>query len=347
MSLNYKSVSIPRETVSDDFVTLVEISVANNQKVKKGDLLFIFETSKSTIEVNAEFSGNVEIFSSVGTEIEVGTEVLRLHQKEIELQKSDHHEIKNIGDDFSINPNSIENLKTRFSAKALQLMDEKKIEKSVFKDKVLVKQTDVLKYLSDTVGEKVNDDSITDTSLKSSESFLGNNSKKNLISELYSASKDRGCGPIKLLTNYFFRNYFLGILVKLMPVGIILFVHKLRGVKIGTGCFVDPSAILETAYPENITLGNDVRIAAGSIIMTHIKAPHYLRDSSIMPLTIKKVNVGDHSFIGVNATVMPGVSIGTGSVIASGAVVTGNVPCNVMVAGNPAKVIKTFSNSKI
>ena len=152
-------------------------------------------------------------------------------KKKLNFKKSDHHEIKNIGDDFSINPNSIENLKTRFSAKALQLMDEKKIEKSVFKDKVLVKQTDVLKYLSDTVGEKVNDDSITDTSLKSSESFLGNNSKKNLISELYSASKDRGCGPVKLLTNYFLRNYFLGILVKLMPVGIILFVHKLGELK--------------------------------------------------------------------------------------------------------------------
>jgi acetyltransferase-like isoleucine patch superfamily enzyme len=114
----------------------------------------------------------------------------------------------------------------------------------------------------------------------------------------------------------------------------------------GKNCFVDPTAILETAYPENITMGNDVRITAQAVIMTHIKAPQYLRDKGMVPLTLKKVVLEDHCFIGVNAVIMPGVTIGKAAVVASGAVVTVNVPPFTMVAGNPAKDIKHFIPSE-
>ena len=112
--------------------------------------------------------------------------------------------------------------------------------------------------------------------------------------------------------------------------------------KIGKDCYIDPNAIIETAYPENITIGNDVRVTARAIIMTHIKAPHYLRESGIMPVVLKPVVLEDHSFIGVNSVIMPGVRVGKASVVASGAVVLTNVPPYTMVAGNPAKVVKTF-----
>jgi acetyltransferase-like isoleucine patch superfamily enzyme len=120
-------------------------------------------------------------------------------------------------------------------------------------------------------------------------------------------------------------------------------VHRLRGVKIGADCFIDPNAILETAYPDNITLGNDVRITAGAIIMTHIKPPHYLRDEGLVPNVLKPVVLHDHSFIGVNAVILPGVTVGKAAVVASGAVVSSDVPAYTMVAGNPAKVIKRFA----
>jgi acetyltransferase-like isoleucine patch superfamily enzyme len=50
----------------------------------------------------------------------------------------------------------------------------------------------------------------------------------------------------------------------------------------------------------------------------------------------------DHCFIGVNAVVMPGVTVGRASVVGSGAVVTADVPPLTMVAGNPARIIKRF-----
>jgi len=52
------------------------------------------------------------------------------------------------------------------------------------------------------------------------------------------------------------------------------------------------------------------------------------------------VTIGDHVWIGGRAIINPGVTIGNNVVIASGAVVTKDVPDNVVVGGNPAKIIK-------
>jgi acetyltransferase-like isoleucine patch superfamily enzyme len=52
------------------------------------------------------------------------------------------------------------------------------------------------------------------------------------------------------------------------------------------------------------------------------------------------VTLGKNVWIGSNATILPGVTIGDNSVIAAGAVVTKDVPENVVAAGVPAKVVK-------
>lgn len=54
----------------------------------------------------------------------------------------------------------------------------------------------------------------------------------------------------------------------------------------------------------------------------------------------KPVTIGDNVWIGGRAVINPGVSIGDNAVIASGAVVTKDVPANVVVGGNPARIIK-------
>lgn len=55
------------------------------------------------------------------------------------------------------------------------------------------------------------------------------------------------------------------------------------------------------------------------------------------------IRIGKKVWIGANATVVPGVSIGDGAVIAAGAVVTKDVPARTVVAGVPAKVVKEIS----
>lgn len=58
----------------------------------------------------------------------------------------------------------------------------------------------------------------------------------------------------------------------------------------------------------------------------------------------KPISIGKNVWIGGNATICPGVTIGDNVVIGAGAVVTKNVPADVFVAGNPAKIIKKIDN---
>ena len=56
------------------------------------------------------------------------------------------------------------------------------------------------------------------------------------------------------------------------------------------------------------------------------------------------VKISDNVWIGMNATILKGVTIGENSVVAAGAVVTKSVPPNTVVAGNPAVAVKTLSS---
>ncbi len=91
----------------------------------------------------------------------------------------------------------------------------------------------------------------------------------------------------------------------------------------------------------DITIGNNVFIGPSCGFYT---ASHPLNYDSrnkglekALPIT-----VGDNCWIGANVSIMPGVTIGSGCVIAAGSVVTKDIPDHVMVAGVPAKVVKTI-----
>lgn len=62
---------------------------------------------------------------------------------------------------------------------------------------------------------------------------------------------------------------------------------------------------------------------------------------------IKPVNIGKGVWVGAGARIMPGVVIGDGSVIAAGAVVTRDVPAYTLMAGVPAKAIKSLNSTEV
>ena len=77
-----------------------------------------------------------------------------------------------------------------------------------------------------------------------------------------------------------------------------------------------------------------------------------LCDVQVAPATRKlyskgDVIIGNDVWIGDKATILPGVTIGNGAIIAANAVVTKDVPAYTVVGGNPAKIIKTIENSNI
>ena len=81
---------------------------------------------------------------------------------------------------------------------------------------------------------------------------------------------------------------------------------------------------------------------AQRLIDAQALAPYFENRPPRPKLKTAPVMIGDNVWIGMNATILKGVTIGNNSVVAAGSVVTKAVPANVVVAGNPAVVIKKF-----
>ena len=71
-------------------------------------------------------------------------------------------------------------------------------------------------------------------------------------------------------------------------------------------------------------------------------APFYKDRPARPKLETRPVKIADNVWIGMNAIILKGVTIGENSVVAAGAVVVKSVPANTVVAGNPAVVVKNF-----
>ncbi len=92
-----------------------------------------------------------------------------------------------------------------------------------------------------------------------------------------------------------------------------------------------------------VTIGNHVNLAQG-ITVTALNHNFTEKDMRIdeQGVSTTPVTIGDDIWIGANAVILPGVTIGDHSVVAAGAVVTKDVPPHTLVAGVPAKIIKTL-----
>lgn len=73
-------------------------------------------------------------------------------------------------------------------------------------------------------------------------------------------------------------------------------------------------------------------------------APYYEQRPPRPPLRTAPVRIRDNVWIGMGAVILKGVEIGENSVVAAGAIVTKSVPPNVVVAGNPAVVVKQLGS---
>ena len=115
-------------------------------------------------------------------------------------------------------------------------------------------------------------------------------------------------------------------------------------IKIGNDCSVNEFAILFGGGElggGGLEIGNDVRIAAH----VRIVPMNHIYEDPKMPIRLQKsrclgIKIEDDVWLGVGSTVLDGVTIGKGSVIGAGAVVTKNIPPYSIAVGVPAKVIK-------
>jgi len=79
---------------------------------------------------------------------------------------------------------------------------------------------------------------------------------------------------------------------------------------------------------------------AQRLIDAQALAPYFKNRPPRPKLKTAPVKIGDNVWIGMNAVILKGVTIGENSVVAAGSVVTKSVPPNVVVAGNPAVVVR-------
>ena len=101
---------------------------------------------------------------------------------------------------------------------------------------------------------------------------------------------------------------------------------------------------------ESITIGNNVLIASKVFISDHNHGTYSgdnpsspLETPSSRPLYSAPVVIEDNVWIGENVSVLPGVTIGFGSIIGAMSVVTKDIPANSIAIGSPAKVIKQYN----
>ena len=118
-----------------------------------------------------------------------------------------------------------------------------------------------------------------------------------------------------------------------------LYIDYGKPVTIGKGCFIQQCY---TFFGRGgITIGNDVFIGpkVNLITINHDPDPDNRSATYGRPIVIE-----DKVWIGINSTILPGVKIGYGAIIGAGSVVTKDVPAMTIVAGNPARIIKTIEN---
>jgi acetyltransferase-like isoleucine patch superfamily enzyme/acyl carrier protein len=114
-----------------------------------------------------------------------------------------------------------------------------------------------------------------------------------------------------------------------------VWLHRMRGVRIGQNSSVGLSALIETAYPRLVTIGDNVTIGMRAVIIGH------LRDSTAESRVLDRptVRIEDNVYIGPGAIILPNVTIGNGAVVSAGSVVSRSVAPHTLVQGNPARPI--------
>ena len=144
----------------------------------------------------------------------------------------------------------------------------------------------------------------------------------------------------RILDSYYF-NYLRYLLNGKQMEPLITF-YRRKGVKIGAHCRLFSPPL--SAEPYLIEIGDNVTVAVGVKFITH--------DNSISKIfsdktdVFGKIIIGENVFVGAYSLILPGVSIGSNSIIGAGSVVTKSFGDNLIIAGNPARVISTVDSYK-
>ena len=173
---------------------------------------------------------------------------------------------------------------------------------------------------------------------------LPNHKERTFLQALNRTTREHGYRGLGAPLRFLYRrnmDHWLQVLAKTLPYsGVRVRLQRMRGVKIGKRVHIGPMVTIDDVYPNFVIIEDGVSISGSNFILSHNKPMEYhrhLSEAFVAPVIIKK-----NAWIAINVTILPGVTIGEGAIVASGSLVNKDVPDNTLVGGVPAKVIKTF-----
>lgn len=146
----------------------------------------------------------------------------------------------------------------------------------------------------------------------------------------------------RALFTYSYKGYFLEPLNKKL---IRPAIWRFMGCDLGKNVHIGHMVRMDFGNPKKIHISDDVIISNGVTILCHKRnvADYHKGDSALnLPFIYEDVYIGKGCQLGLNVIVMPGVHIGEGSIIGSGAIVTKDIPSWSIAVGFPAKVVRTI-----
>lgn len=115
-------------------------------------------------------------------------------------------------------------------------------------------------------------------------------------------------------------------------------------ISIGDNCAVEQNVHI-ISEGNRLTIGDNTTISA-NVFISNVDHQYEDINKSVMdqPLVEKKTEIGESSFIGYGASILPGTTLGKHCIVGSNAVVKGIYPDNCIIAGVPARIIKRMDD---
>jgi acetyltransferase-like isoleucine patch superfamily enzyme len=388
-------VKVPRTTVNDDAVEILEWYVADEAPVEEGDPLCLVESSKASFEIAAEQRGFVKILALARQRVPIRQAVCLVYES---LEELHHHKSKL--QSFGGQRRGIDATK-----KAVALAEQLGIDLYQLRTQGVIRSRDVQEYYvarKESLGAPTEvfaqpDELALSDSRRATFPPIDDSAERRLLRAMRPFFEPPFHTVMWVLSRIPVLSSLLEILVRVYSVGLIgsavryaYYRNKLRymgkdvridtgalfvglgAIEIGDNCHIDANVKIVARTPERpvrigrgvhigagtvihgtggITIGDYCALAAGSCVFSARTLPedprrpgHLLSMSHAAPqenrcIVWDSVVIEDYAFVGLNAVILPGVTVGRGAIINSGAVIARDIPAYSIVGASKASVV--------
>lgn len=232
-----QEILVPLLSVNDQSLTIAELSFKTGEKIKKGDVIAVLETSKTTYTVEAETDGYINYFCSAGDDLPVNEVIARVYESQPDLEAQaviNKEKISIFTNDIAVKAErKVEH--TIFSNRALELLSQHKLDKNLFAGYDLVSADDVrmkadLGYRKKTISFELNktaknellqsddeQDKATTVKLTSNKlreiEYLNSVQSSGLVSIIHTNVELEVVMPFLQLNMYYFKDSLLPVII--------------------------------------------------------------------------------------------------------------------------------------